>query len=707
MNVDSADDCEHPLDGIRVIRIADSQNLATEAVTRLLAELGASVELKSLGASSATPQIGSDAMSLCARVDLIVVDAAGMRWLAGQGLSPSEIEASFPRVVLLSVTPFGMDSSWSDLPASELTLQALTSVLLSNGDVNDPPLPAGIPVASLAGALFGVIAALACLRETKASGKGQTVDQSLYDSVVMLLGTLLPIYFLTGEAPQRLGNRHAMAAPWNTYPTTDAWVSLCTMSQDQFAVLANTIGQPQLVGDERFLDPPLRVANVVELDALISVWTRRHSTEEAVRLLEDAGIVVSPIYPPALRGQDNQSLELLHLRQVGKKHPLGEGDHRSSGCLRLGQGPLAGLRVLEFAAHTAGPLAGRMLSLLGAEVVKVEPPSGDSARWVAHQLKGSSYLFHINNTNKRGITLDLMSPSGREAIVKLVKQADVFLTNLSRDTRVRLGLDEDRVAAINPSVVYTEVTGYRRDGSHDTKRAFDMSIQAVSGLMSLTGSPVNEPRKIAISIVDVFGALTATLGTVASLIHQDRTGRPLAVEAALMEVARWAIDISAGEVRAHGVSAPIDVVAAFPDHDVAVTATTEELRSLLADMGAPSAASVMKILLVLSEDESERAEIARLLAGISGTSLAREVVDRLTEHKIPAAILRDIREVAKAELTLERGLFTSVVYDEAELPVLNSPFKMSRSECRVNSAAPQLGEANPHINGIWSNTRRN
>jgi crotonobetainyl-CoA:carnitine CoA-transferase CaiB-like acyl-CoA transferase len=198
-------------------------------------------------------------------------------------------------------------------------------------------------------------------------------------------------------------------------------------------------------------------------------------------------------------------------------------------------GPLEGVVVADFSRVLAGPYATMLLGDLGATVIKVESPGGDDTRhwgppWTP---QGESTYFLSINRNKRSIALDLASPEGRRRGLTLVSRADVMIENFRGASMARLGFDYDSVRRLNPGLVYCSITGFGT-GAGAELPGYDLVVQAVSGLMSLTGPDADTPSKNGIATADVITGLHAAIGILAALHHRDRTGEGQRVELNLM-----------------------------------------------------------------------------------------------------------------------------------------------------------------------------
>src|SRR3954454_1558944 len=209
----------------------------------------------------------------------------------------------------------------------------------------------------------------------------------------------------------------------------------------------------------------------------------------------------------------------------------------TSGQPGSGRGPLAGLLVADFSRILAGPYATMLLADLGAEVVKVEGPGGDDTRtWVPPVREGVSTYFLGVNRNKRSVALDLKDEADVALARELAGRADVVLENFKPGGLDRFGLGYDDVAARNPGLVYASISGFGSAGGRSLP-GYDLIVQAISGLMSLTGDPDGPPYRAGISVFDVMTGLHATIGVLAALHARAATGRGQHVEVNLLSSA--------------------------------------------------------------------------------------------------------------------------------------------------------------------------
>jgi len=196
---------------------------------------------------------------------------------------------------------------------------------------------------------------------------------------------------------------------------------------------------------------------------------------------------------------------------------------------------LTNLRVVDFSRVLAGPFATMMLADLGAEVTKVEPPGGDETRhWgPPYDEAGDATYFQAVNRNKRSLVLDLTKPADVDCARELARQADVLVENFRPGVTDRFGLHYEAVRAVNPGLIYCSITGFGR-GLGATLPGYDLLIQAVGGLMSITGPPDGEPQKVGVALVDVLAGLFATVGILAALEYRRDSGVGQRVEVDLL-----------------------------------------------------------------------------------------------------------------------------------------------------------------------------
>src|SRR6476469_7151033 len=185
---------------------------------------------------------------------------------------------------------------------------------------------------------------------------------------------------------------------------------------------------------------------------------------------------------------------------------------------------LDGLRVLDVTQVMAGPYCAMVLADLGADVIKVEPPAGDSTRVMPGASGRDSPSFNAVNRGKRGIVLNLKTPAGRDVLRRLARATDILIENYRPGVMAALGAGYDALAAVNPRIIYASISGYGQTGPHRNKGGFDLVAQGVSGIMSVTGEPGGAPAKAGVPLTDLGDGLFARVGILAALHARERTG---------------------------------------------------------------------------------------------------------------------------------------------------------------------------------------
>jgi crotonobetainyl-CoA:carnitine CoA-transferase CaiB-like acyl-CoA transferase len=368
-----------------------------------------------------------------------------------------------------------------------------------------------------------------------------------------------------------------------------------------------------------------------------------------------------------------------------------------------GRGPLAGLLVADFSRILAGPYATMLLADLGAEVVKVEGPRGDDTRtWQPPVRDGISTYYLGVNRNKRSIALDLKDPDDAAAAQELARRADVVIENFKTGGLARFGLDYDSVAATNPRVVYASITGFGAQPGGAELPGYDLIVQAISGLMSLTGDPDGEPFRAGISVFDVMAGLHATIGVLSALNLRHETGRGQHVEVNLLSSALSGLVNHASAVVAGGV-VPYRMGNSHPslfpyeplpcaDGDLIITAGNNgQFRKLVEVLGVPELADDPRF--ARNEDRTaNRDELRPLLVERLRTRTKLEWFRDIIAAGVPCGPINTVDQgIAFAE---EVGLDPVVTVGEgtAAIPSIRNPIRFSDTAPDYRLPPPALDE---------------
>ncbi|WP_099867491.1 CaiB/BaiF CoA transferase family protein [Pararhizobium haloflavum] len=374
------------------------------------------------------------------------------------------------------------------------------------------------------------------------------------------------------------------------------------------------------------------------------------------------------------------------------------------------QGPLAGMKVIELAHIMAGPVCGLMLADMGADVIKVEKPDGDDTRrFLPPDINGESAAYLMMNRNKRGIALDLKSKAGLDVLKRLLADADVVIENYRLGTMEKLGLGYETLKAINPGLIYCEISGFGRTGPYATRGGFDLIAQGMSGLMSITGEgPGRPPVKSGAPVSDITAGILGALGVAAAYARKLQTGEGQKVDTSLFEAGivhtYWqsAIAFATGTPpgpmgSAHPLNAPYQ---AFRTADgwLNVGAANQknwerlvgvlDAKELAEDPRFASNHERMKHLAVLEQALNEKF-VAETTA---------EWMTRLEAAGVPCGPVLSVSEMHQDEQALAREMVVETVHPTAgPVKALGLPIKFSDTPGAIAGPAPRLGQHNREV----------
>ncbi|HEY0640060.1 MAG TPA: CoA transferase [Pseudonocardiaceae bacterium] len=365
-------------------------------------------------------------------------------------------------------------------------------------------------------------------------------------------------------------------------------------------------------------------------------------------------------------------------------------------------GPLSGLLVADFSRVLAGPYATMLLADLGADVIKVEGPGGDETRtWMPPVRDGVSTYYLGINRGKRSVVLDLRRPDDVAAARELIRRADVMIENLKPGGMARYGLDHESVRADNPGLVYASITGFGTTGGAHVP-GYDLMVQAISGLMSLTGDPGGPPYRAGISVFDVMAGNHAVIGILAALRHRDRTGEGQHVavnllSSALTGLVNHSSAYAAGGVvpyrmgNAHPSVFPYQPLPTADDDLIVAAANDKQFRALCEVLGAPGLADDPRFARN-ADRTANRDELRPLLEERLATRGAVEWFDLLVAAGVPCGPINTIDGgFAMAE---RFGLEPIVEVGEGDraVPTTRHPLRFSRTPASYRLPPPELDE---------------
>jgi crotonobetainyl-CoA:carnitine CoA-transferase CaiB-like acyl-CoA transferase len=370
-----------------------------------------------------------------------------------------------------------------------------------------------------------------------------------------------------------------------------------------------------------------------------------------------------------------------------------------------GPPPLGELTILDFSRVLAGPFATMMLGDLGATVIKVERPGiGDETRaWgPPYDDRGQATYFDAVNRNKESVVLDLAADRDRERAQALAAGADVVVENFRPGVMERLGLGYEELSARNPGLVYCSITGFGA-GPGAELPGYDLLVQALGGLMSITGSPGEEPQKVGVALVDILAGLFGSVGILAALRHRDRTGEGQRVEVNLLSSLLGALVNQASSYtiagvvpnrmgNAHPSISPYELYETKSGDLVLAVGNDRQFAALCDVIGAPDLAT--DPLFASNADRvANRARLRRTLVFHLAEAPASEWARRLTAVRVPAGEVNDVR--GAFELARSLGLEPTVDVprpDGSAVALTRNPITLSRTPPTYRSAPPALPE---------------
>ena len=391
---------------------------------------------------------------------------------------------------------------------------------------------------------------------------------------------------------------------------------------------------------------------------------------------------------------------------------------------RAGQ-PLSGIRVLDLSRVLAGPWASQMLADLGADVVKVErPKQGDDTRaWGPPYLMDDegratqeSAYFVCANRNKRSITVDLAHADGQALVRELAAQADVVLENFKTGGLAQYGLDAATLCAAHPKLIYCSITGFGQTGPYAERPGYDFLIQAMGGLMSVTGRSDAEegagPQKVGVALTDILTGLYSTIGIMAALAEREKSGLGQHIDMALLDVqvaclANQASSFLVGGVQprrmgnAHPTIVPYqDFPTADGDMILAIGNDIQFTRFCQA-AGKPEWALNPRFA-TNPQRVANRVELIRLIRLVTLERTTAQWIELLEQAQVPCGPINRIDEVFADPQVLARGLRVEMPHPVAgQVPVVANPIRLSRTPVQYHQAPPTLGQHSAEVLTQW------
>lgn len=689
-------------------------------------------------------------------VNRLLAAADAVVWSAGSNVAEhpdftaQAIHRRHPHLTVTSITPFGLQGPWRDRAATEFTLQAWSGgiVGLGRGEQERPPVFVGGQVGEYLAGVYASAATLASRWRRIDGGAGELLDLSMLETQILSL-TYYPVsYFDVLGRPWRDMRRPTIPG---VAQAKDGLVDLGCGTAQQWFDLCAMVGHPEWIDEES----PLSITEQANIhaDELFS-WLAATPVDEIRELASAFRIPNAPVANGANVTSFDQFVERdsfvrnprdgfrqpshpYRMRPAQLRAPqpaprLGEHTERyraaplparpaPTGAAKAL--PLSGIRVLDMTTFWAGPCCTHSLALLGAEVIHVESTRRpDGTRMIAgipvteDQWWEKSPIFAALNTNKKGLTLDLQSPRGRELLRRLITTCDVVVENFTPRVLDQIGLDFATVQSIRPDTVLVRMPGFGLEGPWRDNPAFAYVIESAAGVSWLTGYPDRTPYD-PYSIGDPNAGVHALNAILLALEHRRRTGEGVFVEAAMVDAALSIAAEQVIEYTAYGAlleragnrgptaapqnlyrSADIDEFGRLDSWVAIAVATDDQWDSLCRALGSPSWATDP----TLSTDSGRRAHhdaIDERLAAWCGRRSRDEIVATLWDAGVPVAKVMQPHRQPELEQLAFRDFF-----EEVDHPV-NGPARLSTVPMRFSAGphkfhtehAPLLGQHNHEL----------
>ena len=367
-------------------------------------------------------------------------------------------------------------------------------------------------------------------------------------------------------------------------------------------------------------------------------------------------------------------------------------------------GPLDGIKVLDLTRVLAGPYATMLLGDLGAEVIKIEQPgTGDESRNFGPFKNGFSLYFMSVNRGKRSITLNLKTERGQAIFKELLAHTDIVVENFRPGTMKKLGLDYDTLKTEHPSLIYAACSGFGQTGPYAQQGAYDMIIQGMGGIISITGEPDGPPVRVGTSISDITAALFTTIGVLSALHHRNQTGKGQFVDVAMLDslvavlenaVVRY---FATGEApkplgARHPAITPFEAFASADGHVIIALGNDTLWAKFCEHVNRQDLISDERFRTNADRTENH-AELFPILSEIMSQRATDDWIDALGKIGVPCGPINTMDKVVSHPQVQARAMITRVAHQiTGEVEVPGVPIKLSETPGNVDAPAPSLGE---------------
>ena len=737
------------LAGIRVLDLSDS--IAGQFCTRMLSDHGAEVLLVEPPGGSPTrraPPLGLDGTSFTffhlntgkrsTTADPLALAAEADAIVIGPHVDRLALAAAAPDAVICTVAPFGTDGPWRDWTGCEMIYQAVAGLMHASGDGHREPLYGVGERASYGAGAAACITVLAGLFARGRWGIGQEGAVDIATTAACMANPLVTQFLYNGIVEPRTSRRQ----PLGLLRCRDGWVGFW-LHVHLYSPAMASLGLADHAEDPRFKAARARLDHWDEFVALIQAHVAADAADDVLARLQSARVVAARCYGLTQLRDDCPHLDARGYWEQADGHTILGPQFRFSetprqvrgGAPALGGadgfsaprrtvppvsrptgGPLSGLRVVEFTTAWAGPMAGRVLAWLGAEVIHVESASRtDSWRMVGQVFNPTRFpadgegahpwdrcaLFNSQNANKLSLSLEIKDPAAKAAMLRILAQTDVVLCNFTAGTLDRMGFGHAALKALRPDIIVAEMPAFGSSGPLSHATAIGPSMEMAAGMAGMIGYPGGRPMVTGPTYPDPIGALHGAAAVMLALMHRQATGRGQHVEVPQVEGAMHYIGGEILAALASGIdpqprgnrvdwAVPHDAFpAAGQDQWIAIAATTDDaFQALCGAIGRDD----LRCFATLEQRRVQEDAIAAAIAGWAAGQDKHAAAARLQALGIAAAAVHDGGDGARSPYLAARGWFTRLVHDDIG-PMLQEglPIRLARTPGGNRSAAPCLG----------------
>ncbi len=708
---------------------------------------------------------------LVPHADLLVHDAEP-REVARLGLDWPRLSAGNPALVVLAISPFGQTGPYRDFVAADLNLiHAGGWGWLCPRPGTDPSLPPIKPFgqhAWIQAAAHGTVAALGALFSALATGRGEQIDLSAQEAVLTVTGRSFISTSYGGRIDGRLSERPY--APNGFFPCKDGQIYLVCIEEEQWQRLVELMGSPAWAREPRFANKDIRAQHEAELNGYLREWISGWRAEELFKTCQERKICACQVFT-AGQLPEQEHLKAREFPRVLDQPGLGRvripgppyrllhswweprgpaprlGEAQSLGAGVLGNGaspepkpprarangpadgsprPLDGVRVLDFTWVWAGPHATKLLSDLGADVVKVESTARmdlmrRSGVWASELEPGVNTRGTFNQLaqGKRSLQLSVANPAGLALARKLVAKADAVASNFGTGVMDRLGLGAEELFKINPELVICAISGFGQTGPYRNYMGYGQAAVPLSGISALTGYRPGEPEEVHIAYGDPVAGVFGALGMVAALVARQRHGGGQFIDVSLWEslvctgFEGWMAAMLPPHPQDNPALAPMGnrdpwcaphncYRCAGEDAWVSIAVTEEaQWPALCAAMGQPALAQDARFR--TARDRKAHEDELDALIGQWTRGLERwEVTRRLQSVRVGAFPSLNALELMDDPHLAARGYFGLAPHPVAGVHAhLGVPWRMTRRPNGARGPAPLLGQHTEQVLQEW------